>query len=139
MAVYFGETLETKYTLAETYFGVNSHIRSHDWANFTEDDKKAALIQSEREIDSYLAIVMDTCYDDINWPLDYRPNFRPDQAVFEQALYILDNTARTEDSSDGAAFIESASYQERERDDGVGVSPQAQRFLKLSRVQLDRG
>jgi hypothetical protein len=139
MAVYFGEDLATKYALANTYYGVNSHIRTHDWAKETEADKKAALVQAEREINMYLATDMDTVYDDYDWPLDVCPNFRPDYAIFEHALYILDETVRTKEGTDGAKDIESDEYQEEEKTTGVGISPQATRFLKLNRIQACRG
>jgi hypothetical protein len=139
MAVYFGENLATKYALAETYYGVNSHIRTHDWAKETEPDKKAALVQAEREIDMYLATDMDTVFDDVDWPQSGCPNFRPDYAIFEHALFILDETVRTKEGTDGAKAIESEEYQTEERDTGVGVSPQATRFLKMNRIQTARG
>lgn len=139
MAIYFGITTAAKYAIANTYYGVNSHIRAHDWAAETEDDKKAALVQAEREVNLYLGTDMETTFDATSFPVTGNPNFRPDYAIFEHALFILDNTARKKSGSDGAGFTESSIYQIQERDTGVGISPQALRFLTMNRIQISRG
>ena len=139
MAIYFGQDLATKYALANTYYGVNSHIMAHSWASETEDDRKAALVQAEREVDMYLGISLEDAYSEQSWPIEDSPNYRPDYAIFEQAWFILDNTVRKESGSDGAGFIESERYQEQERNTGVGLSPQAERFLRVNRCQISRG
>ena len=139
MAIYFGQTIATKLTLADAYFGVNSHILAHDWAKVTDDDKKAALIQAEREVNLYLGLDLEENFDDTSFPMTDQPNFRPDYAIFEHAYFLLDNTARTEASSDGVKRIESEDYQKEERTGGVPLAPQAQRFLRLNRLQICRG
>jgi hypothetical protein len=139
MAIYFGQTITEKLSQANDYYAVDNHIRAYDWAQFSDNEKKAALNQSEREVNLYLGIDLEENYSTIDWPADWNKNFRPDYAIFEQALFILDETARTNTSTDGAQIIESEEYQEQERDVGVGLSPQATRFLSLNRIQLSRG
>jgi hypothetical protein len=139
MAVYFGESLADKYALAEVYYGDESHIRTHDWAKETEADKKAALVQSERQVDKAIGVDMDTLYADIDWPVSANPNFRPDEAIFEQALFILDNTVRTKEGSDGAKKIESDEYQEEEKVSGVGLAPATTDCLRMNMTQISRG
>lgn len=139
MAIYFGQDLDTKLAQANTYYGVNSHIRAHDWAKVTDDDKKASLVQAEREVNLYLGLDLEEEYAGESFPLSDFINFRPDYAIFEHAFFILDNTARTADGTGGARRIESIAYQEEERSGGVPMSPQAMRFLRLNRLQITRG
>lgn len=139
MAIYFGKTVAEKLAIAEIYFGVNSHILANDWAKISDDDKKAGLVQAEREVNLYLGISLEESYSATSFPIVGRTNFRPDYAIFEQAYFILDNTARTEGGSDGAKMIESELYQTEERDTGVGLSPQAVRFLQLNHIQIELG
>lgn len=139
MAVYFGESITDKLALAELYFAVDNHIRALDWAEYTDNEKKAALNQSEREVNLYLGTDLEYNFSTTDFPVDWNKNFRPDFAIFENSLFILDNTARTKTSTAGAEMIESEDYQEEERTTGVGLSPQATRFLQINRLQLDRG
>lgn len=136
---YFDKTIAEKLTQADAYYAVDNHMMHFDWNKWTEDERKAGLNQSQREIDLYLGINLAESYDDQDFPLSDWENFRPDFAIFEQAYFILDNTARTRTSGTGPEAIESERYQEEERTSGVGVSPQATRFLQLNRIQLDRG
>ena len=139
MAVYFGQTIDEKLSQAEDYFASDNHIQHLDWAEYTEDEKKAGLNQAEREVNLYLGINLEENYDDTDWPVDWNKNFRPDYACMEQAFFILENTARTKTGGDGAEMIESEEYQREERAHGVGLSPQATRYLRMNRLQLDRG
>ena len=139
MAIYFGKTLEEKYTQSNAYYGAESHIRHHDWEAETEPDKKAALIQAEREVNLYCGTDYERFYSNTDWPVSGIPNLRPDYAIFEQALFILDETVRTKAGTDGPKDIESDEYQQEEKNTGVGISPQATRFLQLNRLQSARG
>ena len=139
MAIYFGITITAKLALADTYYAADNHIRAIDWAEYSDNEKKAALNQSEREVNLYLGTDLEESFDDTDWPAEWNKNFRPDLGIFEQSLFILENTARTKTSGNGAEMIESKEYQEEERSTGVGMAPQAVRFLQLNRLQLERG
>jgi len=139
MAIYFGKTLDEKYALSNEYYGPESDIRTHDWAKETESDRKAALVQTEREINLYMGTDFERFYSETDWPTDAHPNLRPDYAIFEQALFILDNTVRTKAGTDGPKRIESELYQEHEVGYGVGLSPKAIQFLQLNAMQSSRG
>jgi len=139
MAIYFGQALATRLTLADTYFGVNSHVQAYDWAKFSDDEKKAALVQAEREIDMFLGMELEDTYDTQSFPINGAPSFRPDYAVMEQAFFLLDNTARTATSSTGAKMIESDDYQVEERTTGTGIAPRAMQYLRLNTIQIERG
>lgn len=136
---YFDKTLDEKVAQADDYYAVDNHISHFDWDKWSNDEHKAAVAQSEREINLYLGIDLLEVYGDEDFPIADWENFRPDFAIFEQAFFILDNTARTRTSASGPEAIESEQYQKEERTSGVGVSPQATRFLQLNRIQLERG
>ena len=139
MAIYFGQLIAAKLVLADAYYAEDNDIRTYDWDKYSDNEKKAGLNQAEREVDLYLGISLEDEYSTQSWPITGFPNFRPDYAIFEHAYFILDNTARTRSSTTGVKDIESEEYQEEERDHGVGLSPQATRFLRLNRIQIDRG
>lgn len=136
---YFDKTITEKLEQADSYYSADNHIRSVDWDRNTDDEKKAGLNQAQREVDLYLGCSLEQSYDDQDFPIYEWDSFRPDFAIFEHALFILENTARTRTSGAGAQEIESEQYQEEERTSGVPMSPQATRFLKLNRIQLARG
>jgi len=139
MAIYFGQDIATKLEIAEAYYANGNHVSSHDWAKLSEDDKKAGLLQAEREINRWYGINLEAMFSDTSFPISACPNKRPDEAVFEQAFYILENTARTTEGTDGAGRIESAEYQEDEKSTGVGLAPEAPRCMGITRTQLSRG
>ena len=139
MAIYFGITITEKLAIADAYFAVDNHIHAYDWVKYEDPEKKAALNQAEREINLYIGINLEERFDATSFPISGCENYRPDFAVFKHAYFILDNTARTRSSETGVGDIESESYQEEERTQGVGVSPQAERFLRINRISLARG
>ena len=139
MAIYFGITIAEKLTQADAYYGVANHIRSLDWGSYVENEQKAALLQAEREIDAHLGIALEENYSETSFPISEYSSYRPDYAIFEQALYLLNNTARQRTSSSGAELIESEQYQEQERTIGVGIAPEAMVFLRINRIQMERG
>lgn len=136
---YFDKTITEKLAQADEYYGVANHIRHFDWGKNSDDEKKAGLSQAQREVDLYLGTNLEENYSDQDFPISDYDNFRPDYAIFEHALFILENTARTKTSATGAQDIESEEYQEEERISGVTMSPQATRFMQMTRFQIDRG
>ena len=139
MAIYFGKTLDEKLAIADEYYGATSHLQTHGWSLETENDRKAALTQAEREANLYLGIDLETSFSNTSFPIDACPNKRPDYAIFEHAWFLLDNTARVTDGEDGAQDIESEEYQQQEKTSGVVFSPQAARFFGLNRLQTSKG
>lgn len=139
MAYYFGQDIATKLAAAEVYFGVTMHLRAYDWAAFETNEKKAALNQAEREINAHLGTDLEELYDTTEFPISELPNFRPDYACFEHAFYLLNNLARAKSSTTAVEMIESEQYQREERTIGVGIAPEALVFLRLNRLQIERG
>jgi len=136
---YFDLTIDGKLAQADAYYAADNHIRHMDWERNSSATQKAGLNQAEREVNLYLGTDLADIYGDDDFPVVGAENFRPDFAIFEHALFILENTARTHAANSGARDIESVDYQEEERTSGVTMSPQATRFLQLTRSQLDRG
>lgn len=139
MAIYFGITVANKLVQADAYYAVANHIRHFDWDGYSEDEQKAALLQAERELDAHIGMTLEDSYSNTSFPIAEWSSYRPDYAVFEQALYLLNNTARQRTASSGAELIESDQYQEDERTIGVGIAPEAMVFLRINRVQIERG
>jgi hypothetical protein len=139
MAIYFGLTIAAKLVIADAYYATGNHIRSYDWNEYVDDEKKASLLQAEREIDAHLGIALEENYSSTSFPIVDGSSFRPDYAVFEHALYLLENTARTRTAAGGAEMIESEEYQAEEKKMGLSISPQAVMFLKVNRIQVERG
>ena len=138
MSIYFGLDIDEKLIQADAYYN-NSSILKYDWSKLSDEEKQLGLAQAEREVNLYLGIDLEYSYSETDWPLDYRPNFRPDYAIFEHAYFILDNTVRTSTSKDGVIGIETSAYQVEEKQTGVVMSPQAERYLKINRVSIQRG
>ncbi len=135
---YFDKTIEEKLEQANEYFDVENNIRHYDWEFYETEGKKAGLNQAEREINLFCGANFAEVYDDEDFPISGYENFRPDYAIFEQALFVLENTARRK-SSGGAGDIESEEYQEEERLHGVGLCPVSGRYLDLNGIQMTRG
>lgn len=139
MAIYFGQDIAVKLAQADAYFAEGNHIQALDWLGYTDNERKAALLQSERVIDSHLGLMLETEYSTTSFPIVENSSYRPDYAVFEEALYLLDNTARMRSATHGAEMIESEEYQAEERKFGLSISPQALCFLRINRIQIERG
>jgi len=139
MAIYFGLTPAEKLVIADEYFGEESNISHFDWTNWTDSERKAGLIQAERQIDAWFGISLEDSFDTWDLPIDGYPNYRPDYAVFEHAFFILDNTSRTRTDSDGPEMIESAEYQEEEKNHGINMAPMALTFMKQRIGKIEKG
>jgi len=118
-------------TDANTFFAVTNHVRSFDWANYSEDERTGALAQAKRELELFMMRdAQDPAASD---------RFRDDYAIFEQALFILDNTVRTTTSENSAQMIETADTAQRDRFYGVTICPIAQKYLAQQRIRISRG
>ena len=84
---YFDKTIDEKYAQANTYYADGNHVRAFDWLKISESERKAGLNQAQREVDLYLGTDLEDTYDDQDFPIGDNPNFRPDYAIFEHALF----------------------------------------------------
>lgn len=118
-------------TEANTYFDANNHVRALDWLNHTTAERTGALAQAKREIELYIAR-------DLNDP-SATDRYRDDYAVFEQAMFILDETVRTINSQSSAQYVETVDSEQRDRYVGITICPIAQKYLLRQRIRIGRG
>jgi hypothetical protein len=116
---------------ADAYFDVDAHVKALDWANYTDNEKTAALVQAKRELELFL------CRDLYNPASTDR--YRDDYAHFEQALYLLEETVRTTNSQNSAQIIETADTEQRDKFYGITICPIAQKYLLQQRIRISRG
>ena len=119
-------------TDADRYFAPNNHVKAFTWEGFDAGERDAGLAQAQREIVVFLG--RDLCD-----PED-TDVYRDDYAVFEQALFLLENTPRT--SAPGGTAKKTISREKKKEDedkDGVDVSPMAVRYLAKNRKKAVRG
>lgn len=116
---------------ANVYFAVTNHVRGLDWANYSTDERTGALAQAQRELELFIGR-------DAEDPAT-TDKFRDDYAIFEQAIYILDNTVRTVSSQNSAQMIDTPETDLRERDYGLTICPIAQKYLARQRLRISRG
>lgn len=119
---------------AEDYFKPNNHLNAYDWRSYDEDTKNAAFNQAKRELQVSLNITLED-------PASDSDRYRFDYAHFEQALYILMNTPRQEE--DGIDNVIDEGDEDKDEKNpirqGVLISPQAQRYLRINRIHISRG
>ena len=118
-------------TDANTYYAATNHVRALDWANYSTEERTGALAQAKREIELFINR-------DVTDPSGI-DRFRDDYAIFEQALFILDETIRTVNSQNSAQMIETVDSEQREQYYGVTLSPMAQKYLARQRLKVSRG
>ncbi len=69
---------------ADTYFGPRNHIKTELWSAYSDDQRAAAIASAARLITATIGSdVSQETQDD---------QYRPQDAVFEQALYMLQNS-----------------------------------------------
>ena len=118
-------------TDANVYYGTDSHIRAYDWANYSTEERTAALAHAQRQIELYLQR-------DAENPAS-TDRYRDDYAIFEQAIFLLDETPRTRQSTNSAQIIPTVRSEERDETYGVTISPEAMRYLALKRLMVTNG
>lgn len=118
-------------TDANTYFGETNHIRSYDWTQYSTNERTAGLAQAQRELEVFLDR-------DASDPAS-TDRYRDDYAIFEQTLFILDETVRTRESETSAELVETVDTEQRDKYHGVTISPMAMRYLAIPRVKFVRG
>ena len=118
-------------TEANTFFAEANHVRSNDWSKYTTAERTGALAQAQRELEVYF----NRSAEDPSATARYRDDY----AIFEQALFILDETVRTRSSTTGARIIETVDSEQRDKYRGVTLCPMAMRYLAIPRMHMVRG
>ena len=118
-------------TDANTYFAPTNHVRALDWSNYSTDERTGALAQAKRELELFIGR-------DAEDPAT-TDRFRDDYAIFEQALFILDQTVRTVSSENSAQMVETVDTEQRSLNYGITLCPIAQKYLARQRIRISRG
>lgn len=121
---------------ATTYF--SSHIRAQVWNGFAEPHRTAAIAHAKRVLSRAMNTDIDSETVDAS---DYV--YRPDYAVYEQALWILENGVIANGEQSAPAFVAaSPESPDNARDSQKALlSPEAMRWLGVlpGAVYLRRG
>ena len=109
---------------ADTYF--QSHPRGHSWSAFSDPDREAAIVHAKRLLSR---MVRDGLIDETTTDGDFP---RHDLAVYEQALWLLQQSPSMRDGNVDAPIPEATDTEEA---DGVRqaqsmvVAPEARRWI----------
>ena len=125
----------TTKTTCDAYYGINNDVRHWEWVSFSDGLRTAAFNQAVREIESVLGKEL---YDPSDTTNDR--TYRPDNAVYEQALWTLQQTS-TNKGDEGDSVIDLAKdeeYRTIERKELL-LSPKCRRYLRLDFIRMVRG
>jgi len=117
----------------ELYFLPNNHLKAYSFRQYNKDDKLAAFTQAVRE----LQVSQGRLMQDPDLDSDI---YRDDYAVYEQVMYILDNTARQK-ASGMPMVIDLTSTDDKQDTKRIGVliAPEALRYMQINRIKMVRG
>ena len=114
-----------------TYFAAGNHPRAYDWDQYESDERDGAFAYAKRQLEIFFDI-------DLTDPSS-TAKYRDDYAHFEQTLFVLEQMNRTRQSETGAEMLETVDTAERDKYQGVTVSPEARRFMAIKAVRVVRG
>ena len=123
----------TKATM-DAYFGINNDVRHWEYASFSDGLRTAAFNQAVRELESVLGRTLSdptTTSDTVE---------RVDYAIYEQALWTLENTTVTK-GDDGGAVVDLAKdeqFDTIQRKELI-LAPKARRYLRMDFIKIARG
>lgn len=121
---------------AETYFAPTNHIRAASWARFEAEQKAAAIAQAKRILNRACSS------DDIEVEFETDEDSKPEYAIYEQALFMLQNLPMV-NSDETLAIPEAADpgsdTKARSPERGI-IAPEARRWLTAGDdVAVSRG
>ena len=120
---------------ADTYFGLNNHVKHYEWVSYSDGMRTAAFTQSLRTLESVLGVTLS------DETITTNSGYRPDYAVYEQAIWILENTEIKNSKEQAPAVINLTSdekSQTTERKE-ILLSPEARRYLRMNFIKIARG
>lgn len=119
-------------TDCDQYFLPNNHLKAYSYRKYTEDEKTAAFTQAVRELQVSQGRAMEDPDDD--------DTYRDDYAVYEQTMYLLDNTSRQlEGGVPNVINLTSSEDKQEVNRVGVLIAPEALRYFAISRIKMVRG
>jgi hypothetical protein len=117
----------------ETYFLPNVHVKAHTWRKYNATEKSAAWAQAVRELTANQGREMadDTTAGQV---------YSDQNAVAEQALWILEQTPRQKDAGIDEV-IDVAKDEEKKNVErkGILISPEALMYFGRSAIKMVRG
>ena len=117
--------------LADTYFGTTNHILSSVWTGYSTTLRDAAIAHAKRDCSQ--ALGEDIEAQTVN-ATDY---FYPDRAVYEQALYILDNSSHTSNGESAAPKWQTVDRDGTDKEKDMHfLGKEAQRWLLINQGSL---
>tara|TARA_Y100000310_G_scaffold211955_1_gene212754 strand:+ start:349 stop:735 length:387 start_codon:yes stop_codon:yes gene_type:complete len=121
---------------ADGYFAKDNHSRAGVWGKFSSDLKKAAIAEAKRDLTRILKRELDEPSD----ATDLTEFPRDDYAIFEQALYRLENSVIADGSQATAKFIagRTETNEVRERHT-FALAPAARRWILRAAIMVSRG
>ena len=126
--------LDVSRTAADQYFREGAHLRWKDWSAAGTKDREAALSQATRELELSVGRTMTEAAS------GWASGPRDDYAVFEQALYLIEELPRMRGQgvSEVVDLGKRGDTKERNVRD-IGIAPMAQRWLGGNRLRAVRG
>lgn len=129
---------------ANAYFATGNHPESKIWTGFAEptpDPQKAAIAQAKRDVALFAKADPDATENLPSNPADPMEFPRFDYAVYEQALFILENGRQIADGAEGGTkFIAGRTKPDDARErSGFWIAPAAMRWIFRGRVCISRG
>jgi hypothetical protein len=118
-------------TDCDAYWRPDLRVKANKWRSFDEELRKAAFNQAVDEIKLYLNRTVE------DPPTGTTSIYRDDYAVYEQALYILEN-ANIQKKAGQSSAVKIGRNEEQKEDDNW-LSPQAVRYLYVSKLRIARG
>lgn len=127
--------LEVTVEEADAYFKPENHREGQAWDGLDDETAKQGLLtQAQRELELTQGRIMVT--PDSTDQLGPRDDY----AVFEQALFLLENAPRTSGMTPAVDLSRSGKKKQAMLDrTGIPISPKAQRFLNRNRLKIGRG
>ena len=122
---------------ANTYFGPTNHLRSFIWQKFQTAQRQAALTHATRIIQRVTGVEPSDTVTTNSYQL------RPDLAVCEQALFMLERSPAIADGKEAAPRFLSSQQgspdDAREEVDPYDIAPEAMRWLVSGSGELRAG
>ena len=116
---------------ADVYFRADTHLKASSWNKHDDDTKKAALAHAQRVLEMHLGR-------DADDPAS-TDRYRWDYAIFEQALFMIEDLPREGQDKFGLTTRGSVSAKDDDYKGGeVRTCVEAERFLGLHRRRLVR-
>ena len=119
---------------ADAYFAPRNHLKAEDWKDYHQDLRAAAIAQALRRVSRELGSEV------TEEAVDAATYYHPDWAVYEEALYLLENSmaiANAEQTAPHYRAVDPFQTDTTRKQQGTGeLSPEASRYLLRPRRRI---